>query len=64
MKRILKWGLILLAVSFASACTPDPSVYDVKSPCVSNPSLIYSDQPCERRLPLENSIYSGMIAAS
>jgi hypothetical protein len=53
-------GLVL-----ATSCTyTDQSKYDIKSPCVSNSSSGMLDQPCERRLPIENIQQSGILASS
>lgn len=63
MRRILL-GFVLGGLLTLTGCAQDPSVYDIKSPCVSVPYGGLFDQPCERRLPLENFDYSNIIATS
>lgn len=54
-----------MALAAATGCAQvDQSKYDVKSPCVSNSHSGMLDQPCERRLPVENLKRSGIIASS
>jgi hypothetical protein len=62
IKTIL--SVMLLGTALASCTTQDSSMYDIKSPCVSSGQGIYLDEPCERRLPLENLHRSGIIANS
>ncbi|MCE2993454.1 MAG: hypothetical protein ACK5WS_06785 [Alphaproteobacteria bacterium] len=57
-------SLMFFGLALASCTTQDSSMYDIKSPCVSSGQGIYLDEPCERRLPLENLYRSGIIAAS
>ena len=65
MKNII----LLIALSFGLltlvGCThSDPSRYDVNSPCVISGYGIYLDQPCERRLPVDNILQTAIIASS
>jgi hypothetical protein len=55
----------VIGFSLLTGCSQgDPSRFDVTSPCVSNPSSIYMDQPCERRLPVDNILQTVIIATS
>lgn len=58
-RNLLVLGLIAI---FLSACSQDPTRYDVKSPCVASISGMYADDPCMRRLPIENFQYVDTIA--
>lgn len=65
MKKILLLICSFMALAAATGCAQvDQSKYDVKSPCVSNSHSGMLDQPCERRLPVENLKRSGIIASS
>lgn len=65
MKKIILLIGGILGLAALSGCSQgDPSRFDVTSPCVSNPSSIYLDQPCERRLPVDNILQTAIIATS
>jgi hypothetical protein len=58
LNTLLLSSLLLLGLA---ACTPkDPSVNDLKSPCVS--SGMGEDDPCERRSPILNPIIENKKA--
>lgn len=56
MSRILKYLILAMSAFAIASCAQDPSVYDLKSPCVSNDDGIHGFAPCVKRRPLENDI--------
>ncbi|MCE2991887.1 MAG: hypothetical protein LW825_03045 [Candidatus Jidaibacter sp.] len=65
MRNIILLGALLFGVLTLSGCGHgDPSRYDVNSPCVTSGYGIYLDQPCERRLPVDNILQTAIIASS
>lgn len=53
MNRLILITLLFSNILFVG-CAQDNSKYDLTSPCVANQSGLYLNQPCERRLPIEN----------
>lgn len=62
--KYLALTVIIASLASLTSCSTDPSVYDLKSPCVSGESISNLDQPCQRSIPLENQKMLGIIAAS
>ncbi len=54
MNKYLVLVALTLGLSVAGCTTRDPSIYDVKSPCVSND--MDGKAPCVRRKPIENDV--------
>ncbi len=54
MNKYLLLATLVFGLSLAGCSSRDPSVYDVKSPCVSND--IDGKAPCVRRKPIENDV--------
>lgn len=55
MSSLIKYIIIAAAALVVTSCAQDPSVFDLKSPCVSNDDGS-SNAPCVKRKPLENEI--------
>lgn len=55
MTRLVKILVLAAATLALASCAQDPSVYDLKSPCVSNDDGS-AFAPCIKRKPLENDI--------
>lgn len=54
MRSLLIVLALVLGASVCGCSTRDPSIYDVKSPCVSND--MDGKAPCVRRKPVENDL--------
>ena len=55
MNKFIKYTIIAAAALVLASCAQDPSVYDLKSPCVTDDSA-GGFNPCVKRKPLENEI--------
>jgi hypothetical protein len=59
-----KTCLFLLVLGLLSSCSRDPSANDLKSPCAAIDSGIFADNPCVKRIPIENNLQQYIISVS
>ena len=56
--NFIKLSVLVFTLCFFCGCAPkDPSVYDIKSPCVTDGTQLNNTKvPCIRRNPIENHL--------